>query len=79
MANKAEVAEATVRILGAPRAAVDQALGADNVEYTWKLDDTVLTQARTYAEHMQTLRQIRHLPDFGKFLNPRFSNEIATS
>lgn len=79
MANKAEVAEATVRILGAPRAAVDQALGADNVEYTWKLDDTVLTQARTYAEHMQTLRQIRQLPDFAKFLNPRFSNEIATS
>lgn len=79
MANKAEVAEATVRILGAPRAAVDQALGANNVEYTWKLDDTVLTQARTYAEHMQSLRQIRQLPDFGKFLNPRFSNEIATS
>ena len=79
MANKAEVAEATVRILGAPRAAVDQALGANNVEYTWKLDDTVLTQARTYAEHMQTLRQIRQLPDFAKFLNPRFSNEIATS
>ncbi|NMJ40834.1 ABC transporter substrate-binding protein [Roseomonas sp. JC162] len=79
MANKAEVAEATVRILGAPRAAVDQALGADNVEYTWKLDDTVLTQARTYAEHMQSLRQIRQLPDFAKFLNPRFSNEIATS
>jgi ABC-type nitrate/sulfonate/bicarbonate transport system substrate-binding protein len=79
MANKAEVAEATVRILGAPRAAVDQALGADNVEYTWKLDDTVLTQARTYAEHMQTLRQIRQLPDFAKFLNTRFSNEVATS
>jgi NitT/TauT family transport system substrate-binding protein len=79
MANKAEVAEATVRILGAPRAAVDQALGANNVEYTWKLDDTVLTQARTYAEHMQSLRQIRQLPDFAKFLNPRFSNEIATS
>ena len=79
MANKAEVAEATVRILGAPRAAVDQALGADNVEYTWKLDDTVLRQARTYAEHMQTLRQIRQLPDFAKFLNTRFSNEVATA
>lgn len=79
MANKAEVAEATVRILGAPRAAVDQALGADNVEYTWKLDDTVLRQARTYAEHMQALRQIRQLPDFAKFLNTRFSNEVATA
>ena len=79
MANKAEVAEATVRILGAPRAAVEQCLSADNVEYTWKLDDTVLRQARTYAEHMQTLRQIRQLPNFTTFLNPRFSNEVATS
>lgn len=79
MANKAEVAEATVRILGAPRAAVDQALGADNVEYTWKLDDTVLGQSRTYAQQMMALRQIRQLPDFAKFLNPRFSNEVATS
>ncbi|MBR0679907.1 ABC transporter substrate-binding protein [Roseomonas eburnea] len=79
MANKAEVAETTVRVLGAPRAAVDQALGADNVEYTWKLDDTVLRQSRTYAEHMLSLRQIRALPSFDKFLNPRFSNEVATS
>ncbi len=77
--NKAEVAEATVRILGAPRAAVDNALAADNVEYIWKLDDTVLGQARTYAQHMLELRQIRALPDFGKFLNPRFSNEVATA
>jgi len=79
MANKAEVAEATVRILGAPRAAVDQALGADNVEYTWKLDDTVLGQARTYAQQMLELRQIRRLPEFDKLLNPRFSNEVATA
>ena len=79
MANRAEVAEATVRILGAPRAAVDQALGADNVEYIWKLDDTVLSQSRTYAQHMLELRQIRRLPDFDKLLNPRFSNEVAAS
>ncbi len=77
MANRAEVADATVRILGAPRAAVDQALGADNVEYIWKLDDTVMTQSRTYAQHMLELRQIRRLPDFDKLLNPRFSNEVA--
>jgi len=79
MANKAEVAEATVRILGAQRAAVEQALGAGNVEYTWKLDETVLTQARAYAQQMLELRQIRRLPDFNTFLNPRFSNEIATA
>jgi NitT/TauT family transport system substrate-binding protein len=79
MANKAEVAEATVRILGAPRAAVDRALAENNVEYTWKLDDTVMTQARAYAQQMLEMRQIRALPNFDRFLNPRFSNEVATS
>lgn len=79
MANKNEVADATVRILGAPRAAVEQALGAGNVEYTWKLDDTVLTQARAYADQMLSMRQIRQLPNFTTFLNPRFSNEVAMS
>jgi ABC-type nitrate/sulfonate/bicarbonate transport system substrate-binding protein len=79
MANKAEVAEATVRILGAPRAAVDRALAENNVEYTWKLDDTVMTQSRAYAQQMLEMRQIRALPNFDKFLNPRFSNEVAMS
>ncbi|MBR0654706.1 ABC transporter substrate-binding protein [Plastoroseomonas arctica] len=79
MANRAEVAEATVRILGAQRAAVDQALGADNVEYIWRLDDTVMAQARTYGQQMLEMRQIRQLPDFGKFLNPSFSNALASA
>ncbi|MBW6399493.1 NrtA/SsuA/CpmA family ABC transporter substrate-binding protein [Roseomonas sp. HJA6] len=79
MAHKSEVAETTVRVLGAPRAAVEQALGADNVEYIWKLDDTVQSQSRTYAEHMLSLRQIRQLPDFAKMLNARFSNEVASA
>jgi NitT/TauT family transport system substrate-binding protein len=79
MANPREVAEATVRVLGAPRAAVEQALGANNVEYIWKLDETVLTQSRTYAQHMLELRQIRQLPNFATFLNPRFSNDVATA
>lgn len=79
MANPAEVAEATVRILGAPRAAVDQALGAGNVEYIWRLDATVMRQSRAYAEQMLTLRQIRRLPEFGRFLNPSFSEAVATA
>jgi ABC-type nitrate/sulfonate/bicarbonate transport system substrate-binding protein len=79
MANPREVADATVRILGAPRAAVEHALAANNVEYTWKLDDTVLGQARAYAQQMLEMRQIRQLPNFNTFLNPRFSNEVATS
>ena len=79
MANKGEVAEVAVRVLGAQRAAVDQALGAGNVEYIWRLDETVLGQARTYAQHMLELRQIRQLPNFATFLNPRFSEEVATA
>ncbi|MDX2205636.1 MAG: ABC transporter substrate-binding protein [Hyphomicrobiaceae bacterium] len=78
MANKAAVAAMTVAKLGAPRAAVDNALAADNVEYTWQLTDTVLTQSRTYAQQMLALKQIRALPDFGKFLNPSFSKAVAT-
>jgi NitT/TauT family transport system substrate-binding protein len=68
-----------VQKLGANRAAVEQALGAKNVEYIWKLDATVEGQARTYAQHMLELKQIRALPKFETFLNPKFSDEIANS
>lgn len=79
MANKPAVADATVQKLGANRAAVEQALSANNVEYVWKLDGTVQGQAKTYAQHMLELKQIRALPKFETFLNPKFSDEIANS
>lgn len=79
MANKPVVADATVQKLGANRAAVEQALGASNVEYVWKLDGTVQGQVKTYAQHMLELKQIRALPKFASFLNPKFSDEIAAS
>jgi len=79
MANKPAVTDMTVQKLGANRAAVDQALGANNVEYVWKLDDKVLGQAKTYAQQMLELKQIRQLPKFDTFLNPKFSNEIAAA
>jgi ABC-type nitrate/sulfonate/bicarbonate transport system substrate-binding protein len=78
-ANKPAVVDATVQKLGANRAAVEQALGANNVEYIWKLDGTVEGQAKTYAQHMLDLKQIRALPKFETFLNPKFSNELANS
>jgi NitT/TauT family transport system substrate-binding protein len=77
MQNQAEVAEATVRILGAQRAAVNHAFANNNIEYAWRLDAAVMAQARTYAQHMLELRQIRALPRFETFLNPRFSSELA--
>jgi NitT/TauT family transport system substrate-binding protein len=79
MANKAAVADMTVQRLGANRAAVDHALAANNVEYTWELTDPVLTQARTYANQMLELKQIRQLPDFSKFLNPTFSKAVSAT
>jgi NitT/TauT family transport system substrate-binding protein len=79
MANKPLVTDMTVQKLGANRAAVDQALGANNVEYVWKLDTTVQGQAKTYAQQMLELKQIRALPKFETFLNPTFSNELAAS
>ena len=78
-ANRAAVAEMTVQRLGANRAAVDHALAADNVEYTWELTDAVLAQARTYANQMLELKQIRALPDFARFLNPAFSKTVAAT
>ena len=79
MANKPLVTDMTVQKLGANRAAVDQALGANNVEYVWKLDATVQGQAKTYAQQMLELKQIRGLPKFDTFLNPTFSNELGSS
>ena len=79
MANKPLVTDMTVQKLGANRAAVDQALGANNVEYVWKLDATVQGQAKTYAQQMLELKQIRALPKFDTFLNPTFSNELGSS
>ncbi|HEY2612883.1 MAG TPA: NrtA/SsuA/CpmA family ABC transporter substrate-binding protein [Reyranella sp.] len=79
MANKPLVTDMTVQKLGANRAAVDQALGANNVEYVWKLDGTVQGQAKTYAQQMLELKQIRGLPKFDTFLNPTFSNELGSS
>ena len=76
-ANRTAVAEATVARLGANRAAVDHALANDNVQYAWNLDQTVLTQARTYAQQMLEMRQIRQLPNFDTFLNPTFSRAVA--
>jgi len=78
-ANPTAVVDMTVQKLGANRAAVEQALGVKNVEYVWKLDDKVQGQAKTYAQHMLDLKQIRALPKFETFLNPKFSNELTAS
>jgi NitT/TauT family transport system substrate-binding protein len=77
--NTQAVVDMTVQKLGANRAAVEEALGAHNVDYVWKLDATMQTQAKTYAEQMLALKQIRALPNFSTFLNPTFSNQLSSS
>jgi NitT/TauT family transport system substrate-binding protein len=77
--NTPAVVDASVQKLGANRAAVQQALDAHNVEYIWKLDAKVEGQAKTYAQHMLNLKQIRALPKFDTFLNSKFSDELAAA
>jgi NitT/TauT family transport system substrate-binding protein len=77
--NTPAVVDMSVQKLGANRAAVEEALGAHNVEYAWKLDATVMGQAKTYAQHMLELKQIRTLPNFDTFLNPKFSNDLSSA
>ena len=53
------------------------ALSVPNVELTWKFGATEIQQAKTYAEYMLQLKQIRQLPDFATFYDTRFVEELA--
>ena len=70
MANPKEMAAMTVAKLGQKREAVD--IAVSNVELTWKFGDKEIGQAKTYAEHMLALKQIKQLPDFTNFFDTRF-------
>ena len=48
-----------------------------NVELTWKFGALEIQQAKTYAEYMLQLKQIRQLPDFAAFFDTRFVDAIA--
>ena len=75
MANRSEMIEMAVAKLGQQRAALE--ISAPNVELNWKMTPLMLQQARTYAEHMLALKQIRALPDFATFFDTKFSDEMA--
>ena len=53
------------------------AMSVPNVELTWKFGETEIKQAKTYAEYMLQLKQIRQLPDFATFYDTRFVEELA--
>ncbi|MBO0754951.1 MAG: NrtA/SsuA/CpmA family ABC transporter substrate-binding protein [Bradyrhizobiaceae bacterium] len=70
MANPNEMAAMTVAKLGQKREAVE--IAVPNVELTWKFGPKEIQQAKTYAEHMLELKQIKQLPDFATFFDTRF-------
>ena len=76
-ANPAEMASMAVAKLGQRRDAVDASVS--NVELTWRLGPEQVRQARTYADHMLSLKQIRRLPDFATFLDTRFVDAMAAT
>ena len=75
MANRDVTIETAVARLGMKRDALEVSL--PNVELNWQMTPEMVTRAKTYAEHMLSLKQIRALPDFGTFFNSRFSDELA--
>ncbi|WP_409188915.1 ABC transporter substrate-binding protein [Bradyrhizobium sp. RDM4] len=61
--------------LGQPKPSIEQA--APNVELTWNIDALFLKQANYYGTQMLAKKQIRELPDYGKFIEPSFVKAIA--
>jgi len=72
MAHPDEMAAMTVAKLGQPRAAVE--ISIPNVELNWQMTPAMMEQGRQYADRMLALKQIRALPDFATFYDPRFSD-----
>ena len=70
MANRDVTIETAVAKLGMKREALEVSL--PNVELNWQMTPEMITRAKTYAEHMLSLKQIRALPDFDTF----FEHEI---
>jgi NitT/TauT family transport system substrate-binding protein len=75
MKNPKEMGAMAVAKLGQKPEAI--ALSVPNVELTWKFGPTEIQQAKTYAEYMLQLKQIRQLPDFATFYDTRFVDELA--
>ena len=70
MKNSSEMAAMAVAKLGQKKEAI--AISIPNVELTWKFGPKEIQQAKTYAEHMLALKQIKQLPDFTAFVDTHF-------
>jgi NitT/TauT family transport system substrate-binding protein len=65
----------TVGKLGMKKDAVEKSVG--NVQLTWRMTPEMIANGKSYAEHMLELKQIRAVPDFATFFDPRFSDALA--
>jgi NitT/TauT family transport system substrate-binding protein len=70
MKNSADMAAMAVAKLGQKKEAIE--ISIPNVELTWKFGPKEIQQAKTYAEHMLALKQIKQLPDFASFVDTHF-------
>jgi len=75
MANREVTIETAIARLGMKREALEISL--PNVELNWQMTPAMITRARTYAEQMLSLKQIRALPDYATFFEPKFSDALA--
>jgi len=77
MTHPDELIAMAVAKLGQKREAL--AISVPNVELNWRMTPEMIAQTKLYAEQMLEMKQIRALPDFSTFLDPRFSDEVARS
>ena len=75
MANPSAMIDMAVAKLGQKRDAL--LVSVPNVELNWKMTPQMIAAAKTYAEHMLALRQIKVVPDFATFFNTKFSDELG--
>src|SRR5215472_154416 len=75
MAHQAEMIGMAVAKLGQKREAL--LISAPNVELNWRMTPEMVQAAKTYADHMVELKQIKQIPDFATFFNTSFSDELA--
>ncbi len=75
MSHPDEMVAMTVAKLGMKKEAVE--ISVKNVELNWRMTPEMMTAGKTYAEHMLELKQIRALPDFAAFFDPKFSDTLA--
>jgi NitT/TauT family transport system substrate-binding protein len=75
MSNPVAMIDMTVAKLGQKREAIE--VSVPNVELNWRMTPEMMTETHIYAQQMLELKQIRALPDFDVFLDPKFSDEVA--